>query len=70
MSKGVGMAESEAQRRANLKWKRENVVQLKVSLFRASDADIIEHLQALKERGEGQSEYVRRLIREDMAKGE
>lgn len=61
------MVETEAQRRANLRSKRKNVVQLNVPLFRSTDGDIIDHLAARKELGdESQSDYIRRLIREDM----
>lgn len=56
--------ESEAQRRANVKYKAENTVNLQVKLFPA-DRDIVEWLDGIDE---GKAAYVRRLIREDMAK--
>lgn len=59
--------ETEAQRRANLKSRKKNIVkQVNVPLHH-SHQDIVDWLDEwLNESGEGQAEYVRRLIREDM----
>ena len=57
------MAQTEAQRRAALKYTKEKVVQLKVNLY-PGDQDIIDHLAGM----EGKADYIRRLIRDDMDK--
>lgn len=58
---------TEAQKRAKAKWRKENEVQLNISLYRTSDADVIDWLNEVKKRTTNK-DYVLRLIREDMAK--
>lgn len=55
--------ETEAQRRANYKYKKENCSSLSIRLFPA-DADIKEWLAGVDEK----AKYIKRLIREDMKK--
>ena len=55
---------SEAQRRANAKYNKNNVVRKVVPLY-PTDADLKEWLEALDEPF---ATYVKRLIREDMAR--
>lgn len=57
--------ETPANRRAALNYRKRNVKQLSISLY-PKDADIIEWLDNLQ--GEGKAEYIRRLIRDDMAR--
>lgn len=55
------MAESAAQRKANLAYRRKNVKQLNVSLY-PDDADLIEWLDGMTNK----QAYIRGLIRADM----
>ena len=64
-AKPVGF-ESEAQRRANLKYRKANTTPLSITLNNGTDADIIAHLASEGVLDEGKAAYVRRLIREDM----
>jgi len=57
------MAQTEAQRRAALKYTKKSVKQLNISLF-PSDQDIIDHLETIPKK----AEYIRRLIREDIGR--
>lgn len=57
------MATSEAQKRASMKYFKNNVTQ-KVIRFGVNDADILEHLESQ----DNMSGYIKRLIREDMEK--
>ena len=57
------MAETDAQRRASAKYKREKTHQLAIRFFPADDA-LWRHLQEQPRK----AEYVKRLIREDMAR--
>lgn len=60
------MPESEAQRRATLKYRKANTTALNISLNNNGDADILAHLESAEVAAEGKAAYVRRLIREDM----
>lgn len=57
------MAESEAQRRATLKYRREKTKQLAMRFY-PDDMELWEHL----EKQPSKAAYVKRLIREDMEK--
>ena len=57
------MATSEAQKRASMKYFKNNVTQ-KVIQFGVNDADILEHLESQ----DNMSGYIKRLIRGDMEK--
>lgn len=59
------MGETEAQKRARLKYEAEHTTQIKLKLNRNTDADIIEKLQSV---GKKQT-YIKKLIRADIAKG-
>lgn len=61
-------AESEAQRRATLKYRKANTTALNISLNNRHDADILAHLESAEVAAEGKAAYVRRLVREDMAR--
>lgn len=58
------MAQTEAQRRAALKYAKKSVKQLNIALYPA-DQDIIDHLEGIPKK----AEYIRRLIREDIERG-
>lgn len=58
--------ESKAQRKATAAYRKKNVKQLTVSLYPA-DADIIEWLETMSEK-EGKAAYIRRIVREDIAR--
>jgi hypothetical protein len=60
------MTESEAQRRANLKYKKANTTPLTITLNNNTDADVIARLGSDAVAAEGKAAYVRRLIREDI----
>ncbi len=62
-TEGDEMAQTEAQRRAALKYTKKSVKQLNISLF-PSDQDIIDHLETIPKK----AEYIRRLIREDIGR--
>lgn len=55
------MAESSAQRRATLKYRKEHTKQLAMRFF-PDDMDLWEHLQ----KQDGKAAYIKRLIRDDM----
>lgn len=55
---------SEAQKRANEKYRRKNVKAISVRFYPA-DHGLYEYAQRQKE-GEGVNAYIKRLIREDM----
>lgn len=57
---------TEAQRRANARYARKNVRQKVLRLYPA-DADV---LAELERHGTGWADYVRRLVREDVARRE
>ena len=59
------MARSEAAKRADAKYKAEKTTQLVIRFYPA-DRDILAHL-----RGQGSMQgYIKRLIREDMGRGQ
>ncbi len=63
------MALTEAQKRAKAKWRKENEAQLNISLYRTSDGDVMDRLEAVSQAGcEGKKAYVLRLIREDISR--
>ena len=67
--KGVDiMSIKDTDRKARANY-RKKIVELRVPLF-PTDEDIKAKLNEIQERGESKAEYVRRLIREDMQKGE
>lgn len=49
----------------NEEWKKANTDRVVVKLFHSTDADIIEHLANIPE---GKMTYIKRLIREDIAR--
>lgn len=55
------MAESEAQRRANLKYRKEKTKQLAMRFY-PDDMDLWEHLESQ----DNKAAYIKRLIREDL----
>lgn len=57
------MAESEAQRRANLKYRKEKTKQLAMRFY-PDDMDLWEHLESQ----DNKAAYIKRLIREDLEK--
>lgn len=59
------MAQTEAQRRASLKYLREKVRTFQLRFY-PSEADILEHFEAQEEK----SKYLKRLIREDMERSQ
>ena len=65
MANGAKMARSESARKADAKYKAEKTRQLVVRFYPA-DADILGHLQGQ----ESKQGYIKRLIREDMARGQ
>ena len=54
---------SEAQKKATAKWQRDNTTSFNVRLHNKNDADVIARL-----REKGVVPYIKRLIREDIAK--
>lgn len=61
------MALTDAEKRAKAKWRKENEVQLNLALYRTSDADVIERLEAVaKDGSESKKAYLLRLVREDI----
>lgn len=64
MADGAKMARSEAARKADQRYKAEKTRQMVVRFYPA-DADILEHLQSQ----DSKQGYIKRLIREDMARG-
>lgn len=58
------MATSNAQKRASVKWTKENVKSVTLALRRGEDDDIIEFIESLENR----QAYIKRIIREDMEK--
>lgn len=55
---------SEAQKKASAKYDTNNTIQIKMKLNINTDADIIRQL----EQADNKQGYIKRLIREDMAK--
>lgn len=55
------MAESEAQRRASAKYRKEHTKQLSMRFF-PSDMELWEHLEKQPKK----ADYIKRLIREDL----
>lgn len=58
------MPVSEAQKRANAKYRREKMKQVAVR-FSPNEMEMYEHI---KSRPEGIAPYIKRLVREDMAR--
>lgn len=58
------MAISEAKKKADEKWKKANLRQIKFSFNRTGDKDVLDKLDSV----ENKTEYVRELIREDIKK--
>lgn len=58
----------ESQKRAQAKYKKK-VQKIRFDLF-PTDTDIKEHLEAKKAAGEPTATYLKRLIREDMKRGD
>ncbi len=56
------MASTAAQKRASMKYNKENVKQMKLDLNRKTDADIIEHLG----KQDNKQGYIKGLIRQDI----
>ena len=54
----------DSRTRANLKYKKKNIKQMKIDLNRNTDSDIISFL----EKRENKQGYIKALIREDMKK--
>ena len=59
---------SDAQKRAKRKWDGENATQVNFTLY-PKDRDLIDHVNA-RAAIEGKAGFFRRLIRQDMEKGE
>lgn len=59
------MGETEAQKRARLKYESEHTMQIKLKLNKNTDADIIEKLHSVPNK----QGYIKKLIRADIAKG-
>ena len=57
------MGETEAQKRARLKYEAEHTTQIKLKLNHKTDADIIEKLQSV----DNKQGYIKELIRADMS---
>lgn len=58
---------SEAQKRADTRWQKENVSRLFVKLYKNTDEDILKFLEGI----ENKQGYIKQLIRDDMKrKGE
>lgn len=58
------MGETEAQKRARLKYESEHTTQIKLKLNRNTDADILEKLNSVPNK----QGYIKELIRADIAK--
>lgn len=56
------MVTSDSQKRASTKYNKENMKYTTVSMHKDNDADVIARLEAVGNK----SEYIKRLIREDM----
>lgn len=56
--------ETEAQKRARLKWEATNTVQVKLKLHTTNDADVIKRLEEVPNK----QGYIKDLIRQDIAK--
>lgn len=57
--------ETEAQKRARLKYEAENTVQVKLKLNKNTDGDILQRLEEVPSK----QGYIKSLIRADIAKG-
>lgn len=55
----------ESQKRAQAKYDGKNTIQFHLKLNKKTDADVIEQLETIPE---GKQTYIKRLIREDMAR--
>lgn len=64
------MAQTEAAKRATIKYEKENTVQLKMKLNRKTDADILECLQAIGAAGGSKQGFIKEAIREKMKSAE
>lgn len=60
----MSIKDTDRKARANY---RKKIVELRVELF-PTDEDIKARIATIQERGEGKAAYVRRLIREDIAR--
>lgn len=60
---------TEAQKRAKAKWRRENEAQLNISLYKTSDADVMERLDEIAATMT-KKDYVLKLIRDDIARNQ
>lgn len=56
---------TEAQKRADAKWKKDNVTIVNFKLYKNTDADLIEFLSKV----ENKQGLIKRLLREEMNKG-
>ena len=63
-SQELNMAISEAKKKADEKWKKANLRQIKFSFNRTGDKDVLDKLDSV----ENKTEYVRELIRDDIKK--
>lgn len=62
------MVESEAHKRARIKYDSANTMQIKMKLNMNTDKDVIEALEAAPTADGGKQGYIKRLIREDIQK--
>ena len=58
----------DSEKRAQARYKRENVKRLQVPLY-PKDADIWAHIEGVRKERGGYADYVRGLIRADMERG-
>ena len=56
------MAISEAKKKADEKWRRANLKQVKFNFNKPGDKDVLDKLDSV----ENKTDYVRRLIKEDL----
>lgn len=57
------MALSEARKKANRKWNKENLKQFKFEFNKTKDAEVIAKLESVENR----TNYIRELIKQDLA---
>ena len=55
---------TDAKRKYENRWQKENVIRVTVKLYKNTDADLIDYLSDLKNR----NGYIKQLIRDDMKK--
>lgn len=55
---------SEAKKKSENRWQKENIIRVTVKLYKNTDADLIDYLSDMKNR----NGYIKQLIREDMKK--